>query len=429
VVSSFAAIAAGNVGQAANSVEKSLSSVMKVALNVVAKLTKIDKFVERIKGAINSVTSRIHKFVDPIIDKAVTAISRLLPKTGVKPTNPKAANVKNIKATEETRAPKIDSRTKEQKQQAVNDAARDADALMTAKTANVESVKKGLVPIKEKYKLNTIDLVLENDGEYHVTAKINPEASTPSRRLKPKAHTEFRIVKEHANAQNNGKLTMKYETATGSTFSVTVAGNTPKADIETVTGEKLALKGWKGITGRGTLNKAKDMSGYGLDAAHVIADQFLGSGYRPANNIIYTSAVFNQNIMAGTEKEIFDFVTDAKTDNSKVASFDITAQVAWDSLKDSKGDLHVPDDLVKKLKADLEKPQSTHYKDMENATEDEIRKEITARLEQLKDKLKRCRRVTYAVTIRDVAGTELGKQPFFTSSSDIWLGLKPHWLK
>jgi hypothetical protein len=89
----------------------------------------------------------------------------------------------------------------------------------------------------------------------------------------------------------------------------------------------------------------------------------------------------------------------------------------------------VPDDLVKKLKADLEKPQSTHYKDMETATEDEIRKEITARLEQLKDKLKRCGKVGYEVTIRDSAGKNLDERAFETKSSDIWLGLKPHWLK
>jgi hypothetical protein len=62
-VSSFSAIAAGNIGQAANAVERSFSSAMKVALNFVAKLAKVDTFVAKIKTAIGSVTSKIHKFV------------------------------------------------------------------------------------------------------------------------------------------------------------------------------------------------------------------------------------------------------------------------------------------------------------------------------------------------------------------------------
>jgi hypothetical protein len=90
----------------------------------------------------------------------------------------------------------------------------------------------------------------------------------------------------------------------------------------------------------------------------------------------------------------------------------------------------VPDDLVKRLRKDLQSPKATaHYQDMKTATEEEIRVEITARLEQLKEKLKRCEQVRYRVIIRDGAGHEIDTEKFETKSPDIWLGLKPHWLK
>jgi hypothetical protein len=50
VMSSFGAVAAGNLAQAANNVENAFSSGMKVALNFVAKLAKIDTFINSVKN-------------------------------------------------------------------------------------------------------------------------------------------------------------------------------------------------------------------------------------------------------------------------------------------------------------------------------------------------------------------------------------------
>jgi hypothetical protein len=43
--------------------------------------------------------------------------------------------------------------------------------------------------------------------------------------------------------------------------------------------------------------------------------------------------------------------------------------------------------------------------------------------------VKRCAEVAYEVVIRDASGKEIDGKPFKTESADIWLGLKPHWLK
>jgi Domain of unknown function (DUF4157) len=436
VMGAFSAIASGNLATAAIAVENSLVSGIKVALDFIAKLAKIDTFISRVRDIIGRVTTKISSVVDPIIKKAANFVRPYLDKltgkpsssTAVKPGSSTAIPApSNVKTNSSDPKNQNDTRTLEQKKQAVNDAEKAADSLLLEKDATPESVQAGLPTIKNKFKLNDLQLLKDGNDKYHITASINPTSSTPSRPLK--SHKEFKIIKEYPSTLSAGKLTIKYETATGSTFSVTVGGNTPKSPIEIVTGEKLGLKGWKGIAGRGNLNKRADLKDFGLDAAHVIADQFMGTGYTKGNNVIYTSAVFNQQTMADTEREIAVFVTRTKNSNNTVTSFDIKAQIAWESLKDAQDKLVIPDTIIKRLETELVSPSTAHYSDMQGATEAQIKTEITARLEHLKDKIQRCGGLRYSVTIRDVAGKVIDTDDFSTKSSDVWLGLKPHWLK
>ncbi len=84
VTGSFAAIAAGNLSSAAAGIERSLSGGMRVALDFVAKLAKIDTFIARVRGIIGKVTTKVSSVADPIIARAVKLIRPLLGKLGGK---------------------------------------------------------------------------------------------------------------------------------------------------------------------------------------------------------------------------------------------------------------------------------------------------------------------------------------------------------
>ncbi len=96
VTGSFAAIAAGNLSSAAVAIEKSLSGGMRVALDFVAKLAKVDTFIARVRGIIERVTTKVSSVADPIIARAVKLIRPLLNKLGGKG-DPKATAKHGLK--------------------------------------------------------------------------------------------------------------------------------------------------------------------------------------------------------------------------------------------------------------------------------------------------------------------------------------------
>jgi hypothetical protein len=77
-------------------------------------------------------------------------------------------------------------RTDEQKQADLESAIAGADALLSAPNADVEAVRKQLPAIKSKYKLSTLDIVIdseETDDEIvHIHAEINPKKDGPKKK-------------------------------------------------------------------------------------------------------------------------------------------------------------------------------------------------------------------------------------------------------
>ncbi len=76
-----------------------------------------------------------------------------------------------------------------------------------------------------------------------------------------------------------------------------------------------------------------------FNAAHVLADQFLGSGYRESLNLVTTSGVYNKEVMGEAERNIKAFLKleegEVKKNNpSHYISFDITVSVDWNPLND-----------------------------------------------------------------------------------------------
>ena len=77
----------------------------------------------------------------------------------------------------------------------------------------------------------------------------------------------------------------------------------------TIKGDRLTIH----QLGRGTtLDSNGKIINAGMDAAHLIANMFGGSGYKEAQNIVATSAEYNQKVMRREEDKILKFVTDEK---------------------------------------------------------------------------------------------------------------------
>lgn len=60
---------------------------------------------------------------------------------------------------------------------------------------------------------------------------------------------------------------------------------------------------------------AREKYGLDLDSAHILADQFLGSGYKTALNLLLTSGKFNKETMGDAEKDIKRQIQDIQNNN------------------------------------------------------------------------------------------------------------------
>jgi hypothetical protein len=99
VMGAFSAIASGNLASAAIAVENSLVSGIKVALDFIAKLAKIDTFIDKVRGIIGKVTTKISSVVDPIIKKAANFVRPYLDKLTGKPSNTTAVKPGSVNAS------------------------------------------------------------------------------------------------------------------------------------------------------------------------------------------------------------------------------------------------------------------------------------------------------------------------------------------
>ena len=88
-------------------------------------------------------------------------------------------------------------------------------------------------------------------------------------------------------------------------------------------------------------NKQDKNTNIEFNAAHILADQFLGSGYRSALNLVTTSGIYNKEVMGGAEKTIRAKLEqqekiEKKKNKDNYISFDITVAAEWKPVIDSK---------------------------------------------------------------------------------------------
>lgn len=209
--------------------------------------------------------------------------------------------------------------------------------------------------------------------------------------------------------------TCTYKGAGGAEFTVSRIDGL----IRQVEGKGLRHKRDLDILGRGYTGEASGyVSGRGLASAHLIADQFLGSGYKDALNLITTSAHFNNPVMAGIEKTIRDTwmgyvseLTKASVETSHV-TFDLTIKVFWVEVDGPK--------VIALLMRELGAKLLAHYPHWDrNNLEKEIHDKLQTNLIGASPNLKRVGQIKYTVVFH---GPDAPSLPPMTTGPDLWLG-------
>jgi hypothetical protein len=187
-------IAAGAIGAAAGKVESTLAGLLTLAINFLAGFIGLGKVADKVMEIIKKIRAPIDKALDKVIDWIVTMGKKLLSKVFGKKDKP-------------------DERTEEQKKADLHRAIGEAEALQRTPHITEDQLRKGLLPIKQKYNMTSLDLVVDNQDQtkekVHVVGKINPEESgRPSdvEKLKDEIIKEISIPRPSFTTETDRKL-------------------------------------------------------------------------------------------------------------------------------------------------------------------------------------------------------------------------------
>ena len=253
---------------------------------------------------------------------------------------------------------------------------------------------------------------VEAAAQFKATFESNlTETKKVHKKYKPKDVTE-----KIKNA--DGDWEFEYVGYEGAHFTVV---QSPDEMIKSITGTGLTLKGTqpKDVSGRGALSKSgnrgsQDKEGTPeeeklyLEASHLIADRFRGTGYKNGCNLVTTSAHYNDPVM----KDIETAIAEAAQGGEEMK---ITVSVDWMEYK--------PAAVVKALVRD----RATEIgADLSDATErqaltDIVEKQLQERFDRMRSKnIKRVKKVKYAVEITQDDG-KVKRLNLETKTVDKWV--------
>jgi hypothetical protein len=212
-------------------------------------------------------------------------------------------------------------------------------------------------------------------------------------------HAEFFPLEVSERAEGDNVITT-YRTKGGTSFTVT--RNASSLALVSIEGEQLSLKGAGDPKNRGVTQDSPDyVKDLSLNRAHLIADEFKGSGYADSLNLISTSAHYNQVVMRDAERLIGAFLV-----KLRAIRFSMKVDVSWGEVVDDK--------IINTI-------ESADWFPKDYVKDANLRAAIAARLATTPD-LKRCTKVSYFVEITDAELTGSVGKTFETEiGSDIWL--------
>jgi hypothetical protein len=157
---SIVEIASGAIAGAAKKVESTLAGLLTLAISFLAGFLGLGGIAAKVMEIINTkVRDPIDKALDKVIDWIVMMAKKLFGKKE-----------------------KPDDRTEEQKKADLDKGIAEAESLQKTPDITDLDIKKGLVSIKAKYKMTSLELVVDSEDEsketVHVEGEINPKGSS-----------------------------------------------------------------------------------------------------------------------------------------------------------------------------------------------------------------------------------------------------------
>lgn len=217
-------------------------------------------------------------------------------------------------------------------------------------------------------------------------------------------HNKFYPEEIKENILPDGRKEITYKYAEGEQqFKVILNTDGYPTSIK---GDKLTVHD----LGRGTTQDSKGkIINAGMDAAHLIANMFGGSGYKEAQNIIATSAEYNQIVMRKKEDTIMKYILDEK--EAKYFSMQVDLEFVKDNTT-------FEISAIRKALADYAKADD----DRHSLSDSALLQQIEMRLKQTDQK--RVKKVVYLVELFADGDKSIKAQPFFINEPDLLFGTR-----
>ncbi|MFJ6012031.1 hypothetical protein [Streptomyces sp. NPDC092952] len=172
VLDAVTAIANGGTAGVPKIIETALATSIPLLIGFLASLLGISGLANKVKSVFHTVAKPVNR----AIDKIVTFIAR----KGKALWN----KLKGQKQNHQDEAIPQDGKTKDQdRERRLKAAIHDAQSLMVRPGATTDSVKNQLDSIRRRYNLKSIDLDSGSGHEISVTARINPQLTSDSRKI------------------------------------------------------------------------------------------------------------------------------------------------------------------------------------------------------------------------------------------------------
>ncbi|UKB81182.1 hypothetical protein [Chryseobacterium sp. MEBOG07] len=421
---SIKAIASGNVGAVAKSIENALGRAIPVLIGFLASLLGIGGLADKVVGVIRKIRERIVKAITKFWTFVKSKAKGLLGKIGVGGKNDKKEkNDKNKKDKKDKNYIGSESFSMSGKSHTLT--FEDNEVYMESKKAKLstklnrgkeqverypassayngksELIKHQLIRLKDivgrtekelekaeasgnqteidkaQAKMQRLGLMIQNFGDTYQLRDIFDNDGGEHKEFEPKQ------VRLEAIGTHKVSVTYYFDKEAHEygqqDFTITIGlEDMSKRTVNHINkGKNLVLKkvGSRGLTiPAGKLGKYN----YGLllNSAHIIGDQFLGSGYKKGLNLILTSDEFNKQTMADAEDTLQQAIIEKMHEHKdKFVTFDLTVASTYQVLEE--------DPLIETLKA------------VHTGMTDKEKRATRLKLQRMQQLPRRCEKVEY----------------------------------
>ena len=246
---------------------------------------------------------------------------------------------------------------------------------------------------------------------------------------------KFNIPKDHAEEhdkykpvgltwnQDKTQCTYTYAGMDGINFTANLNAGDEKL-VKSIKGEGLKLKKAAQIFARGrtTGDAGRKITKKNQDASHLIADEFMGSGFKSSQNIVTTSDVFNRETMRAQEVAIGKIIQqtvqmveeDDGADAAKNMTFDLTVSVEWTDV--------MSDEVIKTMIASetfKTKLFEAYPSFKQGSLKTHIQTTLSGWMKGMSENLRRVKNVKYKLDIPEAGYSNDG----FNTGPDLFMGV------